>query len=84
MKSRYITCLYWEITDLLVLCEFQVYQRLQRLNLTLSHMSLLRLLSEMGANYDVFVVEWCKSLKSNLQGSKVSQSFFIVNFAVTK
>lgn len=44
----------------------QVYQRLQRLNLTVSHSSVIRLLESVGEKFDAQVKEWRDVLVSTL------------------
>ena len=45
----------------------QVYDRLQKLNLTMSHPQLLRLVDKLGLHHDARVMEWRDALDALMQ-----------------
>ena len=49
----------------------KVYARLQKLNVSISHMTLLRLLSSIGNKFDESVIEWQESFLPILKASMV-------------
>lgn len=53
-----------------LLCTPQVYQRLQKLNLTMSHPSLVRLIDKVGEDYDAKVKGWRDAIVANLASSQ--------------
>jgi len=55
---------------LYLLCTPQVYQRLQKLNLTMSHPSLVRLIDKVGEDYDAKVKGWRDAIVANLASSQ--------------
>lgn len=65
-QNRYnsiLASLHYRLWDIIML---QVYQRLQRLNLTVSHSSVIRLLESVGEKFDAQVKEWRDVLVSTL------------------
>ena len=48
-----------------------MYQRLQKLNVTVSHKTVIRLVTALGENHDVRVVEWRDRLKGLLADDMV-------------
>ena len=43
-----------------------MYERLQKINVTLAHKTVIRLLSALGENHDAKAVQWSNSLKTLL------------------
>ena len=48
-------------------CFLKVYGRLQKLNLTMSHVVTNRLLTEFGVDHDARVKEWCDEFTTRLK-----------------
>ena len=51
----------------------QVYERLQKLNITVSHRQLLRLIDKLGMNHDGKVLEWRDALVVELKNTTTVQ-----------
>ena len=54
-------------------CMIQVYERLQKLNLSMSHSQLLRLVDKLGMDYDARDLNWRDSLISKINTSASKQ-----------
>ena len=54
-------------------CMLQVYERLQKLNLSMSHSQLLRLVDKLGMDHDARVLNWRDSLISKMKKSTSAQ-----------
>ena len=54
-------------------CMLQVYERLQKLNLSMSHSQLLRLVDKLGWDYDAKVKNWQASLIFKMNTSASAQ-----------
>ena len=68
VKSRYIWgCFVSNIIFMHSSVSFKVYERLQKLNLTMSHVVTNRLLASFGVNHDVRVKEWCDEFAACLK-----------------
>ena len=63
----------------------QVYERLQKVNLTMSHRVVVRLVTKLGVGHDAKVKEWQNFLASRLDaGNKVSLPAQIVYMCNTE
>ena len=56
-----------------VSCFLQVYERLQKLNFSMSHSQLLRLGDKLGVDHDGRVLKWCDSLSAKMKTSPPTQ-----------
>ena len=54
--------------------QFQVYERLQKLCITVSHKSMIHLLDDVGKDFDRVVCEWRDSFIPLLGVNEVTQS----------
>ena len=52
-----------------------MFQRLQRVNVTVSHASVIRLLNKFGDCHDKEVTEWSDALKQYLTVTEVSELY---------
>lgn len=43
-----------------------MYERLQKINVTVAHRTVIRLLTALGENHDAKVVQWCSALRDQL------------------
>ena len=53
----------------------KVYERLQKLNLSVSHMSVNRLIDIVGEDFDQQVMEWCESFILDLNDVQVNLTY---------
>lgn len=59
----------------------QVFERLQKLNVTMSHSQLTRLVEEMGSNFDAVVIGWRDHLISKIKNTSRTQVFWTLLYA---
>ena len=66
------------------LCVFlQVYTRLQKLNLAMSHSSVVRLVENIGTNYDAAVKEWRDTLLASIHSRNHAEVIHLIQCVAT-